>query len=121
MLRLGVRSNAQRQRIVALGELLVRHVLPRLGSLHVFRFLDGEIKATLGSDERHNYVSAGGKATYAEERVQSSCTKNNLSKTTVTHWTQIIPVHFGAADRKHSFSVFADSRFGPAQSLWTGA
>ena len=72
MLRLGVRSNAQRQRIVALGELLVRHVLPRLGSLHVFRFLDGEIKATLGSDERHNYASIGVEITNKGEQTGTS-------------------------------------------------
>lgn len=43
-------------RIIVLGEFVVLHVLPRLGSLHNIRELVVGIKATLGSHEGHNYM-----------------------------------------------------------------
>lgn len=75
MLRLRLTPHRQTVRIVALGQLLVRHVLPRLGSLHDVGDLVVGIKATPGSHEGHNYFSGPSATAHASKRVRNSFTE----------------------------------------------
>ena len=55
MLRLHHQASARQLRIIALGKLLVSHVLPRLRGLHVFGNVRRRIVASFGENQSDDY------------------------------------------------------------------